>query len=224
MRKLAVVLMLGLCASAFGQMVTGYGSAWYGPFAPPFYAKGSYMGTNVSGEGETDFYTVDGLGGFSWWELGQGAALPSTPSMTLNGTTLAVAQLDGNAATATALQNTPSQCVGGEYATGISANGGANCAGTSTLFDGYYSQAGCALTNSGNLGSCTGTFTFSPAQPDVNYMAFCVADSTTAMTVAVNTEFSAGKTTDSFAYSETELMQNSGSPMTPTLYCHIHHN
>lgn len=63
-----------------------------------------------------------------------GSVTPSTGSFTsLSWTGTAT----GNAATATALLTTPTQCSGDEYSTGIAADGNANCSGAFTGGSGY---------------------------------------------------------------------------------------
>ena len=127
MRLLAIfAAALALGAAASGQLVSGYGAAWYGPLTPPFYGVGGYSGYNAANASDFDFYNV-GAGPFYWYSMGTGQTLPASPSMILNGATLTVTQVNGNASTATALAATPTQCTTGEYVTGIAANGNANC-------------------------------------------------------------------------------------------------
>jgi hypothetical protein len=70
------------------------------------------------------------------------------------------ANTSGNASTATALAATPSQCAGGNPATGIAASGNANCSTANSipindLVQGTNGQ--CSVTSGGNVvwGSCT---------------------------------------------------------------------
>jgi hypothetical protein len=80
--------------------------------------------------------------------------------------------ITGNAATATtattatALAGTPTQCSSG-YATGIAANGNANCAGSSSIIESF-NVAGCSAPASTDS-QCNGTITLATAMPDTNY-------------------------------------------------------
>lgn len=98
------------------------------------------------------------------WPVGlptNGQVLSATSSTTtIDGKTCTIMQWSAvNAATATALAATPAQCSLGQVATGIQANGNANCTASSaggtvtsvglTVPAGF--TAGAAVTNSGNL-------------------------------------------------------------------------
>lgn len=89
--------------------------------------SGSWLAWNTASSAETDFVNNNGggAGGFNWYDLGASGVFGS-PIMTLShGGNLTVSQVTGNAATASALSGSLSQCPGG--ATGIAANGDANC-------------------------------------------------------------------------------------------------
>lgn len=166
-----VVLALGFSAGASAQLVAGYGSAWYGPLTPPFYSVGGYSGYNAANASDFDFYNV-GSGPFYWYSLGSGQTLPASPSMILNGTTLTVTQVNGNASTATALAATPTQCTTGAFATGIQANGDANCSSSGASIQTATSTSGCT-TGANSYDTCTISVTWPVAFPDTNYVASC---------------------------------------------------
>ena len=150
MKKLAILIALAsIPLAAHGQLVTSNGLAAYGTLDPPLYGNGSYVGYNAASASEFDFFNV-GSGPFYWYELNSGSTLPGSPVMMLNGTTLTVANIVGNISTATALAATPTQCASGQYATGIAANGNANCT-TNTLAsgtNGYYTTRQVTLSGS----------------------------------------------------------------------------
>lgn len=80
----------------------------------------------------------------------------------------------GNAATATALATTPTQCTGSQFATGIAANGNANCAtpaGTSVV-QSVILNGGCT-TGSSSYDTCNNVLTWPVAFADTSYSVTC---------------------------------------------------
>lgn len=179
MRLLAIfAAALALGAAASAQLVSGYGAAWYGPLTPPFYGVGGYSGYNAANASDYDFYNV-GAGPFYWYSLGSGQTLPASPSMVLNGTTLTVAQVDGNSSTATALAAIPTQCAAGSYVTGIQANGNANCsAGGGPAVEGALNTTGCT-TGGSSYDVCTMSVTWATPFADTNYAVSCTGEGPT---------------------------------------------
>jgi hypothetical protein len=181
----AAALALGAAASA--QLVSGYGAAWYGPLTPPFYGVGGYTGYNAANASDYDFYNV-GAGPFYWYSLGSGQTLPSSPSMILNGTTLTVTQVKGNASTATALAATPTQCGTGSYATGIQSNGDANCSaagGPSIQTIQVTGTSEICTTGTAAFSQCAGSspVTWTTAFADTNYSVSCMGASAMTGTI-----------------------------------------
>lgn len=173
-RLLAIfVAALALETTAGAQLVSGYGAAWYGPLSPPFWKNGTYLGYNAANANDVDFYSI-GSGPFNWYWMGTGQTLPSTPSMSLSGTTLTVAQLNGNASTATALKTAPTQCATGAYATGIQANGNANCSSSGASFQIATSAGGCTTGNN-SYDTCTISLNWPVGFLNNNYVTSCTA-------------------------------------------------
>lgn len=230
MRKIAIVVGVMVALSAFpsavfSQLVTGNGLGAYGPLSPPLYGLGGYIGYGAASASEVDFFNV-GSGPFYWYELGSGASLPSA-SMTLVGNTLTVANVTGNASTASALSATPTQCSYPGQMTGIQANGNANC--TSTLQDEYNSFSGCSFANDGANLTCTNTVTLATAMTDTNYVVMCTEYQSPSITTPVlgTITYSISSTTQ---YTVTETTQGSSAEWpTSNSYgksyvCHAHHN
>lgn len=231
MKKLLIFLFaLGGISIAHAQVQTGAGSVWYGPFPPPYYGAGAYESYNAASAGESDFFSVGTTPGFYWYELGSGASLPGTPNMKLSGTTLTVAQVNGNAATAAALAATPTQCPAGETATGIAANGNANCVYRSQIGTG----AGCAFASDGNGLTCTTTVTLSPGFADTNYKAVCVPQFSSAVATTTSAMPSMGLSwsiSSGTAINIDEALNNGASTgwgisssYGVTIYCTVTHN
>lgn len=83
------------------------------------------------------------------------------------------ASITGNAGTATALATTPTQCGGSTpLASGIAANGNANCTTAGGAFVQGASVAGCT-TGSSSYDTCSVTVAFPVAFADTNYNVGC---------------------------------------------------
>ncbi len=102
-------------------------------------------------------YTV-GTGDNDLVQLNSSAQLPAVSAANLTNFPTLNQSTTGNAATATALAATPTQCTGSEFATGVAANGNANCgtpsgSGTVTASPqyqlAYYSASGTATSVTG---------------------------------------------------------------------------
>ena len=78
----------------------------------------------------------------------------------------------GNAATASALAATPSQCSAGQYATGVTASGAANCTALPIVKGG--TVAGCS-TGSSSYDVCNVTVSFGSSFADTAYAVSCSA-------------------------------------------------
>lgn len=89
----------------------------------------------------------------------------------LNGTASGLS-VGGNAATATALQAVPSQCSSGQFATGITASGNANCSTPSIAAPGSLDETG--LT--GNALFSAGTMYTLGASPSATYFEVCLSE------------------------------------------------
>lgn len=105
--------------------------------------------------------------------------------------------------------------------------GCSNCMSPS-LTDAYFSFTGCTLTVAGNSFNCHGTQAFSgvspavPTQPDVDYFLSCntVTTQEWGSSTGVNIQ-----TTTGFDYAENIDRYNSiSATVTPTVWCHLHHN
>ena len=100
------------------------------------------LGTGVATALANATNAASGLVGFS------GALGTPTSGVATNLTGTATAlNIGGNAATATALASVPTQCSGGQFATGVAASGNANCATPS--------GSGISLTTTGSSGAAT---------------------------------------------------------------------
>ncbi|HLH34917.1 MAG TPA: hypothetical protein VKX41_09595 [Alloacidobacterium sp.] len=80
----------------------------------------------------------------------------------------------GNAATATALAASPTQCTGTDYAQGIAANGNANCHTLSVPIIKSGTAAGCT-TGSSSYDVCNVTVSFGSSFSDTGYAVSCSA-------------------------------------------------
>lgn len=119
--------------SSFGVIQVTGGSSSYA-------SQGLYLNWNIAtGVGETDFVNAKGTGagGFNFYNIADGGT-PTLPALvsfdnlgdiTIQGSFIGplTGAVTGNADTATALAATPAQCGAGLFATGIAANGNANC-------------------------------------------------------------------------------------------------
>jgi hypothetical protein len=132
-----------------------------GRYGPTISASGGGGVTSFSGDGTfaTNSASTGGVtltlgnaGAHKWWGNDTGStAAPGYESLASADIPNNAANTTGNASTATALAATPSQCSGSQYATGIAANGNANCstpsggstfvAATTTLFDDFMSNS-----------------------------------------------------------------------------------
>lgn len=125
-------------APTFSGALTGNASTATALAATPSQCTGGQFAVGITANGSANCGTPTGSGGMIWPTGGAGIAsyngssawgtsysatntIPSNFISTLNQSTT------GNAATATALAAAPSQCTGGQFAVGITANGSANC-------------------------------------------------------------------------------------------------
>ena len=110
-----------------------------GRYGPTISASGGTAGvTSFSGDGTfatnsastgAVTLTLGAAGAHQWWGNNAGStAAPGYESLTSSDIPNNAANTTGNAATATALGATPTQCSGSNFATGIAASGNANCA------------------------------------------------------------------------------------------------
>jgi hypothetical protein len=110
-----------------------------GRYGPTISASGGTAGvTSFSGDGTfatnsastgAVTLTLGAAGAHQWWGNNAGStAAPGYESLTSADIPNNAANTTGNAATATALGATPTQCSGSNFATGIAASGNANCA------------------------------------------------------------------------------------------------
>jgi hypothetical protein len=120
---------------------------------------------------------------------GTGAVvLASSPSLTTPNIGSATGSISGNAGTATALAATPSQCTSGQFATGITASGSANCStpttGTAHTNHAILTGGSCATTNvAGNV--CSGTISLAATEADTNYAVSCTGVSPSNFPLAI---------------------------------------
>jgi hypothetical protein len=184
----------------FGNLIAACngcsGTAWNnaGFTSGSWISQGQEGGSNL----ETDLINLHpsaNAGGFAWWSPTANAI--GSPIMTLStGGVLTISQVDGNATsattaastsgnagTATSLAAPPSQCASGEFATGIQANGTANCTLTKTLWTNTMSVC---TTPSGATGSCSTTLTWPSPGFSVSYMTVCQGYNMTGSGAIVN--------------------------------------
>jgi hypothetical protein len=142
-----------LATDAFVLANAGGSMSWPSAAGVANYAGSDAWGTSY-GVGTSDNDLV---------QLTSAGALPAVSAANLTNFPTLNQSTTGNAATATALAATPSQCSSGEFATGIAASGNANCgtpsgAGTVTSvglsLPSIFSVSGSPVTGSGTL---TGT-------------------------------------------------------------------
>lgn len=122
----------------------------------------------------------------------------------------------GNASTASALAATPSQCSAGQYATGIAANGNANCGSNS---DKYVVAATTCTPTTSTDASCTGTIAFGSSFADTNYGVWTqLTESSGAFLFMTVTS----KTTSGISYAITCTF-NCSAISQPTVDIYAHH-
>lgn len=105
---------------------------------------------------------------------------------------------------------------------------GSPCTTAISGTDYYFSFTGCTLAVSGNSTNCQGNATFSsvspvvPTQPDANYYLGCTTNTGVAWgsSTGINSQSATG-----FQFAENVDRYN-GIPatVTPTVWCHLHHN
>lgn len=164
--------------------------------------------------------TVDATQGFTY----QGTA-PSGQTLCGDGSKMTPsASCPIAAATAAALAATPAQCAAGTVATGVNANGNANCSAVGT--DYIWSFTSCS-NNTGQPSRCVSSTTLPGNMPDANYSLTCtVADGDVSDQIIVihNSSFptAAGSVIN---YAMVQLMQNgTAGGQSFTVTCHAHHN
>src|SRR6185312_9342030 len=127
----------------------------------------------------------------------------------------------GNAGTATALAATPTQCGAGNFATGITASGNANCTSLASTTVAAFTFTPCNPSASGNIAHCTGGPISLPAgftPSGSNYVLSC----TPYITGGANGFITiTNQTTSGFNYDFGIMMVNGTSGQPATANCFI---
>lgn len=162
----------------FGNLVVGANGLNLAAWTNEGFTQGSWLSFNNNGgsNGETDFinYHPSLTGGFDWFTPNTGSLGSSVMHLSPAGT-LTVAQVNGNAATATALAGSLGQCANG--ATGITNAGNAICvAAASRVQSAFFTTNVC--TTAGAELSCTsptggGFYTWPSAFATSTYNVAC---------------------------------------------------
>lgn len=195
--------------------VAASGSAPLTQSTGAFNAQGPYSGTPTSQSGQMT--TSFGAGGVLLYSF-NGGAVNTVANLASN--------ISGNSGTTTAFSGTPTQCAGNQVATGIAANGNANCS-TSNVIN--LQETGTQTSASGFLTIWGSTSTHGPmysengggplplgAYPNITNTLLSVANANTV-------EISAGanpqalyvyQTTDNTNYSRIGLYYDGSSDMT----------
>lgn len=196
--QLPVIGSLGTFATVqTGNLVVACNGCGEVPWTPGTFTSGSWLGANQNGgsNGEFDFinlYPSGSLGGFAWFSQNN-SSLHQIMGLSQSGT-LTVSQLAGNAATATlatnathattagALSGTPTQCPTG--ATGIAANGNANCISTTYDVQSLIITTGICTTSNSAYSLCgpIGPYNWPHAFADGSYSVSCSAAVPTSTT------------------------------------------
>ena len=142
------------------------------------------------------------------WSMISGTVPIWNQSTTGNAATATSATTASTAATATALAATPAQCSSGTVATGIAANGNANC--SSHGIPQTNNVTGCSFPNDGANLSCTNTVTLATAMPDTGYYVNCTEYTNGPSTVILG-NISTPNIISTTQYSFTEMTQGSSS-------------
>lgn len=180
--------------------------------------------------GEVDWVDSPGANtaGFNWYETGSTtspgtlvASLDASGNFHSNGSlSSGTGIFTGNAATATALQNNPTNCAGGTVSTGIATSGNANCTARPAITGSQVllpTTALCTPSTSTDA-SCTGSISFT-AFSDTAY----TVSATTYDTSGANLLFTmTGKFTGSISYTLTCTF-NCGSFSGPAADIRIYH-
>jgi hypothetical protein len=121
------------CTGTTCNFTGGSGSGTVGSGTTGQFAYYSGNGTSVAGRtlqaSDIPALAYDASGAAAARALPGSCTLPNvvTATTTSGVTCSQPSNVSGNAATATALASTPSQCAGGQFATGVAASGNANC-------------------------------------------------------------------------------------------------
>ena len=154
-----------------------------------------------------------------------GAITPTSLQLS-TGTALTGNQGDGTKVQHSTGTTTTDNCTKFD-ANGNTVDSGISCA-TSTAKDYYFSFTGCTLVVSGNSTNCRSTASFSamspvvPLQPDTNFYLGCTTYTTQdwGSSTGINTVSTTG-----FTFVENVDRYNGVSAtVTPTVWCHLHHN
>lgn len=168
-------------------------------------------------------------GFFSSISVTSGGTLNGTFAGTATFTNALIASITGNAATATALAAVPTQCSGSTpLASGIAANGNANCTSQSGGIDKYWNAAGCSFSADTNGQSCSLSMTIPDGGfADANYWIHCQAyDAVSSGSWGYAMVRGGSKTTTGFTLTLIEDWGNSAGAGNswPEIDCHAHHN
>lgn len=97
--------------------------------------------------------------------------------------------------------------------------------------DDYFTFQGCSITSGSNPNTCNGSVNFTsggntnpsfPAMPDGSYFVTCTPE--TGNEYGTGFSLSAAPTITGFSYVFTVISPIGNQPMTPTFYCHLHHD
>lgn len=155
---------------------SNYGVQTYGGTGVPTSIAGAAGVLQGSVSAVPAFTTTPTLTGTNFSNIPY-SALSGTPTTWNQSTT-------GNAATATALATTPTQCTGGQYATGIAASGNANCGSPS----GSGTVTTASVVTANGFAGTVATATTTPAVTLTTSVSGLIKGSSSALTAAASAD------------------------------------